>query len=477
MRSRSSRALARAWALLLATALGLGLDPATAAPPAAPRGRGPGQVVRVEHRDPDTVPSRGPASAPVTVELYFLPTTNAQARLPSYRMIEKLQASHPARIRVIYRVVKRSGQVQLPAAALEAHAQGKFFDFMEELHRDRTITSLDRAKILDLARRIGMDVPRVAAAMSSDRYLAVLEANDHRLDRITRGRPSVPAVLFNTRPPRSSLGSMGDADYEREYAEAYERAMELVDRGVDPRSLMNAFDALVLRSTQPFVGSTGPTDDDIDGEAFEHKLASPPLSLAGLPSLGRPDARAAVPVVILCRPNDSQCGHSVNQLRKLQRIYPDEVRLVWAPWFDVSREDAAALTLLGDAVLCAEQVGSSPDDLNASPGWRWIEKQLSRANRSHRRRTPPEKLIDDITAETGIDSQKLSACRARMASATLEWIERARRSGVTRAPALVVGGRIYEGIPDHNVVQQLVEAELAPGVLGELAPAWPRARR
>ncbi len=455
----------------LVLALGIGLAPAPA------RGRAPGQVVRIEHRDPDTVPSRGPASALVTVEYFFLPSTNAQARLPSYRMVERLQASHPARIRVIFRVVRRTGQVLLPTAALEAHAQGKFFDFMEELHDNRATAMQSEAEILALVKKVGMDVPRVAAAFKDGRYRDVLEANDHRLDRLTgAGPPSVPAVLFNTKLPRSAIGSMSDADYEREYQDATRRAEELIDRGVDPRFLMDAFDALVLRSAQPFVGSTGPTDDDVSGDGFEHRLASPPLALAGLPAFGKPDASGAIPVIILCRPNDSQCGNSVHQLKKLQKTYPDEVRLVWAPWFDVSRDDAADLTLLGDAVLCAEQVGTSPEELSASPGWRWMEKQLHRASRSHGRRSPPEKLIDDITAEAGIDSQQLSACRARMASATLAWIERARRSGVTRAPALVVGGRIYEGIPDQNVVQQLVEAELAPGVLGELAPSWPRAR-
>src|SRR5262249_40638337 len=161
-----------------------------------------------------------------------------------------------------------------------------------------------------------------------------------------------------------------DADYEREASEAEERAMELVDRGVDPRFLMEAFDTLLLRSTQPFVGAGGPSEEP--GDTLEHKLASPPLSLAGMPSLGKPDAKAPIPTVILCRPNAGECGNSVHQLRKLQKTYAEEVRLVWAPWFDVSRDDAADLTLLGDAVLCAEQVGSSPKDLSESPGWRWM---------------------------------------------------------------------------------------------------------
>jgi hypothetical protein len=452
----------------VALALACGLGPAGA----VPQGREPGSVVRVEHRDPDTAPSRGPASAPVTIEFFFQPNTSATTRLPSYRALERLQANHPTRIRVIYRVMKRSGQVQLPTATLEAHAQGKFFELMEELHRNRTTTTLSRNDVLELARKIDMDIPRLSAAIATDRYREALEANDRRQERLMRGQSSLPNALFNTRPPRSSLAAMSDGEYEREYAEAYERALELIDRGVDPRHLMAAFDALVLRGTQPIVISTGPTDDDVGGDATDHRLASPPLQLAGLPSFGKPAARAPVPVVILCRPNDSTCGNSLRQLSKLQQTYANEIRLVWAPWFDVSRDDAADLTLLGDAALCAELVGSSPDDLSASPGWRWIEKQLQRASRSHGRRSPAEKLIDEVTAEVDIDPQKLSACRARLANATLDWIERTRRSGVTRAPALVIGGRIYEGIPDQAVIQQLVEAELAPGVLGELAPAW-----
>jgi hypothetical protein len=478
-------------ALPLALALALGLPPPAGASPAAtppppraaapipaaapasgPGARAPGQVVRVEHRDLDAIPTRGPASAPVTIEYFLLPSPNAQARLPSYRAIERLQANHPQRIRVLYRIVKRNSP-QLPTAALEAHAQGKFFELMEELQASGP-PSLSTAQLLDTARKIGMDVARLNAALSDGRYLESLEANEHRLDRIMRTQASTPAALFNARPPRTGLTTMSDVDYEREYSEAYERAMELLDRGVEQRSLMEAFDTLALRSTQPFVGS-GPTDNDSSGEASEHRLANPPLPLAGLPSFGQA-AKGAIPVVLLCRPNAVECSSSIQQLQKLQQTYSDEVRIVWAPWFDVSRDDAADLTLLGDAALCAEEVGSNIGNLDASPGWLWVEKQLQRVNRGRGRRPPPDQLLDQISADTDIDPRQLSACRARRAGATIDWIERARRAGVTRAPALIIGGRIYEGSLDQGVIKLLIEAELAPGVLGELAPAWPRAR-
>jgi hypothetical protein len=56
-----------------------------------------------------------------------------------------------------------------------------------------------------------------------------------------------------------------------------------------------------------------------------------------------------------------------------------------------------------------------------------------------------------------------------MANTTLDWIESARRSGVVGSPAIVIGGRIYEGLNDEQAIKTLVEAELAPGVLGRCA--------
>ncbi|HEY0195855.1 MAG TPA: hypothetical protein VGC42_32295, partial [Kofleriaceae bacterium] len=70
-------------------------------------------------------------------------------------------------------------------------------------------------------------------------------------------------------------------------------------------------------------------------------------------------------------------------------------------------------------------------------------------------------------------------CRARMAGTAVDWVTAAQRAGVpvglAHAPSgaiFVIGGRIYEQA-DPGSVTALVEAELAPGVLGSL-PRWPR---
>jgi uncharacterized protein (DUF849 family) len=98
----------------------------------------------------------------------------------------------------------------------------------------------------------------------------------------------------------------------------------------------------------------------------------------------------------------------------------------------------------------------------------------TQAARVRGKKPPADQLIDGVAATLDVDTRALSACRARLAGATLTWIAGARRSGVPRAAsAVVIGGRIYTGLTDQTLIQELVEAELAPGVLGSL-PRWRR---
>lgn len=441
--------------LLLAVVAGLGV--ATAAP-------APGGVVRVEHRDPATAPTRGHPDAPVTVEYFFVPQVLAGQRLAAYRPLERLHARHPARVRVIYRIVKLNNAVQLPVAALEAQAQGKFFEFMEALHQPRPNTVMTKDQVLELARAVGMDTSRLAAAISDGRYADTFVANERRMARLGASQQT---VVMNSRVVRA----VNDADLETEYAKAYDRAQTLIDQGYDRRVLSKVFDEQERRvdKDKPIDIPRAPVgDDEVDDDPNAHELLSPPLDLGGLPSFGKPDAVGPSPVIVLCRPNDPQCVNIVRVIRRqVQDIYADEVRAIWAPWFDVAADNAADLTLLADAALCAEQVGSSPDELYASPGWRWITKQLDQASRSHGRRVTAETIVRTVANELDVDLQRMAACRARMAGTSLDFIAKARHAGVTRSPALVIGGRIYNGLVNETAIRQLIEAELAPGLLGD----------
>jgi hypothetical protein len=383
------------------------------------------------------------------------------------RLLQQLQDQHPTRVRLIYRILKSGSALLVPNAALEAHTEGKFFELMEDLGKQRGV--LKKEDLLDLARRVGVDPQRVAAATQYEHYRDVLDANQRRFERLHGG--TTPSVLFNARPTRVGIGGITAADLDREYEAAYDRALDKIDRGVAPGELAAAFDDDAIPTTQPLVLSLGAGDD---GTPLEHPLASPPLRLDGLPSFGKPGVAAAVPIVVLCRPTDSGCSNLLRVVEPEVRLYPDDVRVVWAPWFEVGRDDAADLTLLGDATLCAEAIGSNQGELTTSPGWVWVKEMYTQVARSHGKKLDADKLIDDIADKLEVDARALSACRARIASSTLVWLAQARRSGVPQVnAAVVIGGRIYGGLTDPSQIQELVEAELAPGVLGSL-PRWHR---
>ena len=434
----------------------------------APAHAAPGHADRVEHRDPATAPSRGPRNALVTIEVFFVPGPNMPSN--ALRLLGQLQDRHPTRIRLVYRVLKSGSALLVPSAALEAHAEGKFFELMDELGKQRA--ALKKDDLLELARKVGVDPQRVALATQFEHYREALEANQRRFERLHAG--NTPSVMFNSLAPKLSLAAATPADLDREYDAAYTRAIDKLDRGFAPDQLAAAFDDEAIHDAQPLVMSAGSPDDDTDRSPTDHPLASPPLALDGLPSFGKPGIAAAVPIIVLCRPNDAACSNLLRVVEPEMRLYPDDVRVVWAPWFDVTRDDATELTLLGDAALCAEATGSNQGELTTSPGWVWVREMYAQTTRSHGKRLVADRLIDAVAAKLDVDGRALSACRARMASTTLAWIAVARRSGVPRTnTAVVIGGRIYDGLTDQTLIHELVEAELAPGVLGSL-PRWPR---
>jgi len=434
---------------------------ASAAPPPA------GRTERIEYRDPGSAPSRGPASALVTIEEFFVPGPNMPTA--ALHLLEQLQDRHPTRVRLIYRVLKSGSVLLAPSAALEAYAEGKFFELMEELGKQRGV--LKKEELLEIARRVGVDPQRVATASQFDHYHDILEANQRRFERLHGG--TTPSVLFNARPTRIALGGISAADLDREYETAYQRALDKLDRGFALGELAAAFDAEAIPEIQPVVISVS-SDQDPERSSLEHPLATPPLQLDGLPSFGKPGIATTVPVVVLCRPADPACANLLRVVEPAVRLYPDDVRVVWAPWFDVGREEAAELTLLGDAALCAEAIGSNQGELTTSPGWVWVKEMYTQASRSRSKKPAAERLIDSLADKLEVNSRALAACRARTAGTTLSWIARARQSGMPRASsAVVIGGRIYAGLTDQTMIQELVEAELAPGVLGSL-PSWRR---
>ena len=392
-----------------------------------------------------------------------------QSRSNYYRWLAELAAKHPTRVRLVYRVLEANGNALLPPAALEAEAEGKFADFMDAINAERQ--QISKPRLLEIGAKLGMDLGRLDEA--TKKHNPVLDANARRLARYHR---SSPDALFNGAAPTHQLSQLGTQDLESEYGRAYDRALELIDRGADPSELADAFDAEALSTVVPDIHASGPTDENIENEPLDPPLASPPLDLRGLPSFGLADA--AVPIVLLCKPTSLNCATMLAQAKEVQRLYPDRVRVVWAPWYDVTQDGSSDLGLLADAALCAEVVGTGDDnpvDDASSSGWRWVEGVLSDVKDRRGRRSSAVDMIDRVAKRLRVDADAFSSCRATTAGAATARIAAERRSGVRASPSLVVGGRVYHGgVSSRAALQALVEAELAPGVLDDLAPSWQR---
>ena len=416
-------------------------------------------VVRVEHRPAGTAPTLGPASALVTIEYFFTPGQQ-QTRM-TFPRLTQLQAAHPSRIRIVYRIMKRGRELLLPIAAAEAHAQGRFFELMAVL--ERHTASLRRDAILDLARQVGLDTDRLQAAWEDGRHEPMLVANENRHKRV-HGK-AAPEALFNGVAAVRALGSIEPDALEAMYLDAYERAIVALDRGTPRTHLGELFDREAYLAPQDQVLSPGPIDDPdpLEPMVSPPALLASPLDVRGWPALGPADA--PVTVTVLCNLRTVACRNQITLAQRVHDLYDGLVRLVWAPMFDPGAGDAAESTMFNDAALCAEELGA---------GWAWVEQAINVGFRRAGRPADADKEIDLVIAATELDAGAVARCLASAAGSSARIVARVRKSGVKTGPSLVVGGRVYPGglAPDYRMLQTVVEHELAPGVLEQLAPSW-----
>lgn len=438
--------------------LGAGLATATAAP--APRDH----VVRVEHRPADESPSLGPTHAPVTAELFFVPGQVESNR--AYTKLVELQRRHPRRLRVVFRVITRQAQVVVPIAALEAYAQGKFDPFMKAILAARGGT-VRREHLAAIAEAADMDATRldraIARALEPDELPASLRASERR--RLRRGAANVPDLLLNGMPIGEPMPSLDVEDLEAAYDAAYDAVVALLDEGVPADHLVEVTE----QRARPRQGVTdypaGPLDDDAELEPADGAppLLDRPLELSGLPAEGPADA--PVELILLCNLRYDTCNKQLEDIaHKLRELFPDELRVVYHPYFDPAAEGNEDAALLHRAALCAEQQGA---------GWAWIEEAVRQV-----RRQPGDGSVDAIigklTELTAVDPDRLDRCLATGSDADLlARVAAAVAAGVDHGPAIVVGGRVFVGgFTDYRAGMPLVEAELAPGLLGEAVPDW-----
>ncbi|QQR44403.1 thioredoxin domain-containing protein [Myxococcus xanthus] len=151
----------------------------------------------IQQVDVGTAPTRGPANAPVTVVAFSDFECPFCARVVP--TMKALEAAYPGKLRVAFKhqPLAQHANAQVAAeAAMEAHAQGRFWEFHDVLFANQR--KLDRASLEDYARQVGLDVGRFNAALDSRKHDAHVSADVAQAMRV--GATGTPTFFINGRP-------------------------------------------------------------------------------------------------------------------------------------------------------------------------------------------------------------------------------------------------------------------------------------
>jgi protein-disulfide isomerase len=142
----------------------------------------------------DAALSRGPASAPVTIEVFA--DLQSPVSRPALAVVDAVAARYPSDVRVQFRNFPlafhpHAGLVH--EAAMAAARQGRFWDFVQRVvdHPEST----DEAALLAIARGVGLDPAAVAESLGDHRYAARVLADVEEGQR--GGVRGSPAIVVN----------------------------------------------------------------------------------------------------------------------------------------------------------------------------------------------------------------------------------------------------------------------------------------
>jgi protein-disulfide isomerase len=141
-------------------------------------------------------PSKGPASAPVTIVVWSDFECPACGRMVP--LLSEVADGHPNDVRLVhkfYPLSKHPNAKQAALAAWAAQRQGKYWEYERKLFSDQS--RLSDADLVRHAREIGLDLARFDADRASDAAEAVVDRDKAAAD--AAGLTGTPHILINGR--------------------------------------------------------------------------------------------------------------------------------------------------------------------------------------------------------------------------------------------------------------------------------------
>jgi protein-disulfide isomerase len=389
----------------------------------------------IRHVPAPPCPVRGPRFAAVTLDVYFAFGHGASsvgaelarravenARLKDVRELLRLAAPGP---------VSNSAGAQLAAEALiEAEVQGRPFAFVDRVlheHAGLGIAELVRAGI-----DAGLDGDKLAVALTDHRHAAEVEG---RINEAAEGGHAAGELMVNGRRSTVWVNEEGLANT---IGDARRRAQALLDNGVP---LGHVYDVLC------------PPDDPARlADSHGKKRLQP--DLADGPARG--PLTAPVTVVVFSSLACGNCGEVEAVMRRLRDAWPGRIREVWRNWVPAYASGGNLEKVAAELASNAERQGRfwQLHDLVFAPGLPALP---------HRTRQE----LEAVARAAGVDPQNRDPAAERRA------VERdqaeARRLGVPLAPAFVVNGVLYQGVPPPDRLDRLVRTELQRGLVDRLS--------
>jgi len=403
------------------------------------------EVQRVE---PEDAPARGPRHAPVTVE-FFCGASFYGCR-EHHILLTELARRHPQRLRVVYRFLQRPGPKEgnpFAEAAMEAWAQGRFFEYVDALHGSRVSPRRDLDRI---ARQAGLDLERLKTALADGRHRPRLEASDVWAARLNVSEHVSSALVWNGKAitPRANI-----EEYEKAYDEMYLDARRLLE--VEGVSLRRLYPTLLRRAAR------------LQAEAYRRYPGHGPFAedvvdllatRANVPQDGAPargDATARVTIVIFADFQCPGCYQLQRDLRRLDDAYPGLVRIVYKHFPLLVHADAR---LAAEAAACANDQGKF---------WPFHDRLYAAYQRIKR-----ADLVR-YAAEVGLDVDQLleDLDAGRCAERVRVDVSDGKALNVEQTPTLFVNGlKVPANRAGFADLRALLDEELRPGLLESVSP-------